>query len=339
MNNLKDLSDVHKVAEAIARKDKNNLSLTSSFFKDKTKYRVFCSYYSLMRVVDDHIDSLPSYDQRSKKLIDEELKFLDSWERIVTSSIRGIFPDKKLLTATGCNEAEAICESFIDSYKTIPVKKKLWTNFFNAMRSDISSNEFATWSDFIDYSEGATVAPTTIYLTLIASKFNTSMNRYEAEKNFDILECGRNLGLFAYLGHIIRGLAKDIREESTRICISNEDMTAHGLSIDTITKDVFKRQADPKTRNLIMDLLLRAKNYHDNGRAIAEEIMDFLESDCRFILELIITIYENIIKKIESTDCNPMSNIHYLTRREKAKIVKSVAYQTGFPLSNWVGIY
>jgi phytoene/squalene synthetase len=337
MITIKDLSNAHKIAETIACKDKNNLSLTSSFFKDKTKYRVFCSYYALMRVVDDHIDNLPPYDQRSKKLIDKELKYLDSWERIVTSSMKGLYPDKNLFNSTGCNEAEAICDSFIDSYKTIPVDEKLWTDFFNSMRSDLSSKEFATWSDFLKYSEGATVAPTTIYLILITSKLNASENIYESVKNFDIHECGRNLGIFAYLGHIIRDLAEDIREASTRICITNEDMAAHGLSIDAIRSDAFKHHAAPKTQNLVRELLLRAKNYHVKGRALAEELKDFIGSDCQFILELIITIYEHIIMKIESADFDPMSNRHYLTRREKAMIVKSVAFQTGFPLPNLLG--
>jgi hypothetical protein len=65
-------------------------------------------------------------------------------------------------------------------------------------------------------------------------------------------------------------------------------------------------------------------------------VLDRLDSDSRFILELIVTMYQQLIAKIESTGCDPMTNRHHLTQQEQAEIVHRVAASTGFTLPNWL---
>lgn len=36
-----------EATEAIASKDRNNLTMTSSFFRNPMKYRAFCAYYAI----------------------------------------------------------------------------------------------------------------------------------------------------------------------------------------------------------------------------------------------------------------------------------------------------
>ena len=326
------------VTEAIASKDQNNLYITSSFFEDLIKYKAFCAYYAVMRVVDDRVDNLPLPVNRSVELCDRELGVVDAWEQVVSSCHRGIHPMASQLQACDFAEAEAVCESLIAAFRAFPVSIKLWTNFFEAMRSDIVASEFACWSDFLAYAEGATVAPTSIYLSLIVARRNDAKNSYVFPTGFDLFRCGRYLGIFAYLGHIIRDLAEDIKNAATRLCITHEDMVAHGVSPETLKSDALRRQASPATSGLVADILQRAQRYLLQGRALTLQIQDFIESDGRFILELIITMYEHVIAKIESAGCDPMVKRYYLTKKEKAHIVQSVAVHTGFSLPNWGGI-
>jgi len=332
---LKHQKQAYRVTEAIASRDHNNLYITSSFFKDRIKYRAFCAYYAVMRIVDDRVDNLPLPISRTEGLDNRELGIVDAWEQVVVSCHSGIRPTAAQLYACDFAEAEAVCESLIAAFRAFPVPIKLWTNFFKAMRSDIIAGEFTCWSDFLTYAEGATVAPTTIYLSLITAQRDESNNSYKFPTGFDLFKCGRDLGIFAYLGHIIRDLAEDIKHAATRLCITREDMVTHGISPETLRSDMLKGQASPATCGLVLDLLQRARKYLLQGRALTLQIQDFIESDSRFILELIITMYEHIIAKIESTGFDPMLNQHHLSRKEKANIVHSVAAHTGFSLPNW----
>jgi phytoene/squalene synthetase len=324
----------YDVTEAIASKDNNNLYVTSSFFRDLAKYRAFCAYYAVMRVVDDRVDNLTSSDRRSEELQRRELGVIEAWERAVIFCCRGVHPTASQLEACDFAEAEAVCQSLIAAYRTFPVPIKLWTNFFAAMRSDIVASEFACWSDFLTYAEGATVAPTTIYLLLIVARRYKMKNSCEFPRGFDLYACGRHLGLFAYLGHIIRDLATDITHTETRLCFTREDMLAHGVSPEMLKSEALNRRASPATRCLVEELLQRARWHLAHGRALAVPIYVFLDSTSRFILELIITMYEHVIVKIESNGCDPMTKRHHLTRREKAEIVHQVAARTGFSLPN-----
>jgi phytoene synthase len=331
---LKRQKRAYQVAEAITSRDHNNLYITSLFFKDRLKYKDFCAFYAVMRIVDDRIDNLPLSIKQNEETQKRELKVVDAWEQVVISCHQSIQPTDTQLEACDFTEVGEVCESLFAAFSNFPVPIQLWINFFEAMRSDIVAGEFERWTDFLAYAEGATVAPTTIYLYLIAARHNTEKNSYDLPAEFDLFKCGRYLGIFAYLGHIIRDLAEDIKS-TVRLCITREDMNMHNVSLEILKKDVLKNQASLATSGLVIDILQRARRYLLRGQAYVSQIKDFLENDSRFILELIITIYEQVIVKIESTDYDPMSKKHYLSRAEKTKIVKSVAFQNGFLLPSW----
>jgi len=325
------------VTEAIASRDHNNLYITSSFFKDRMKYKAFCAFYATMRIVDDRIDNLPTSIKQNAESQKRELAVVNAWKQLVILCKLGIKPTDSQLEACDFTEIEAVCESLIVAFSNFPVPIELWTNFFEAMRSDIVAGEFECWSDFLSYAEGATVAPTTIYLFLIAARNNNEKNSYELPSGFDLFKCGRYLGIFAYLGHIIRDLAEDIKSTMTRLCITHEDMNIHDVSPEILRREALKGQASLATSSLVIDILQRARRYLLRGRVYVAQVHDYLENDGRFILKLIISIYEQVIAKIESTGYDPMSNRHYLSKREKVSIVKSVAFQTGFRLPNLLG--
>ncbi|HSL83504.1 MAG TPA: hypothetical protein VLF66_12075, partial [Thermoanaerobaculia bacterium] len=52
------LREAYSQAETIAARDLNNLYLTSRFFADPNRFRAFCVFYAVMRLVDDRVDEL-----------------------------------------------------------------------------------------------------------------------------------------------------------------------------------------------------------------------------------------------------------------------------------------
>jgi phytoene synthase len=331
---MKRQKKAYRVTEVIASRDKNNLYITSSFFKDRNKYEAFCAFYAVMRIVDDRIDNLPLSVKQNEESLKSELRVVDAWEQVVELCQQGIQPADSQLEACDFSEADAVSESLIEAFRNFPVPIQLWTNFFEAMRSDLVAGEFEKWTDFLDYAKGATVAPTTIYLYLITAQLNNEKNYYNLPAGFDLFKCGRYLGIFAYLGHIVRDLAEDVKS-AARLCITREDMNMYDLSLEILKKDVLKNQSSLATNGLVIEILQRARRYLSRGRVYVAHVQDYLENDCRFILELIISIYEKVIEKIESTGYDPMSKKHFLSKREKTKIVKGVAFQNGFLLPFW----
>ena len=120
----------YRVTEAIASRDHNNLYITSSFFKDRNKYKAFCAFYAVMRIVDDRIDNLPHSVKQTEKSLKRELRVVDAWEQVVISCYHDNQPTNSQFEPCDFSEVEAICESLIEAFRNFPIPIQLWTNFF-----------------------------------------------------------------------------------------------------------------------------------------------------------------------------------------------------------------
>ena len=151
-------------AEASAARDRNNLYVASSCLADRTRYRAFCAMYASMRVVDDRIDALPSQALGAADMRQEQ-HVLDAWRDALRAVARGARPSTADLRRCDFAQAEELLSAYASALQLFPVPMRLWENFFTAMCRDIERPRFATYREFLDYSEGAAVAPTTINFT------------------------------------------------------------------------------------------------------------------------------------------------------------------------------
>jgi phytoene synthase len=298
-------------AEAVAARDQNSLYLTSRFFADERRYHSFCAYYALMRVVDDRIDGL--LDRRSLSERDRryEHEVVGAWEEAIRCAYESRSPSRRVMDQCGHPEAPALLESLAAALASYPVFPSLWSNFFRSMHWDLDHDRFDTWQDFLDYAEGASVSPTTIYLILLASRPDRSTAGLSFPAGFDLETCGRKLGTFAYLGHIVRDLAADLGTGTRGLLyFSYEDLKKHDLTEAQLFADLAHGEASPATRSLVAELLRRARNYLDEGRNAMAPLRGTIEYDCAFILELIVTLYQSVIERIESCGCDPLTDEH-----------------------------
>jgi hypothetical protein len=60
----------------------------------------------------------------------------------------------------------------------------------------------------------------------------------------------------------------------------------------------------------------RARKYGNRGRAIMNELVEYVDSDCRFILNLLVSLYEKTMDKIESVSYNVFNGKHELKSSE-----------------------
>lgn len=325
------LAASYAVAEAIAAKDQNNLYLVSRYFADPEKYRAFCALYAVMRLVDDRIDAIPSRTELAPEARAFEHGVVEFWERAVEACRAGAAP-----VLTGIPEGlpadiPDLLHAFTDASRRFPVPESLWRNFFAAMHRDLEEQRFATYREFLEYTEGAAVAPTTIYLYLVASRSPAAGEPYRLPEGFDLLGSGRQLGTFAYLGHILRDLASDLATgREGLLYLATDDLEAFGITEAMLFADLAQRQASPQLRLLVSELVERARGFLQHGRRLLQALDGTLTPDCAFILELIVTLYQEVVERIVACSYDPLAGKHHLTVGDKKRIAFRLARQGGF---------
>jgi phytoene synthase len=216
-------------------------------------------------------------------------------------------------------------DSFAQAIGCFAIDQRLWDNFFAAMREDLTRSRFATYAAFLRYAEGATVSPTTVYLWLIAAE-RDDRQTFQLPPDFDVFGCGRNLGLFAYIAHVLRDLAADLATGTCGLVyLAADDMAAHGVTEEMLRRDLAAERASAPVRALVQDLSERATRELVEGRARVYALRSRLTGDRVFILELIIRIYRETIDKLAACNYDPMTGRHRLSDAEKSRIAVEVA--------------
>ena len=327
----KPLAACYAVAEAIAAKDQNNLYLVSRYFADPEKYRAFCALYAVMRLVDDRIDAIPSRTELLPEARAFEHRVVEFWERAVEACRAGASPVLTEIPEGLPADIPDLLHAFTDASRRFPVPESLWRNFFAAMHRDLEEQRFATYREFLEYAEGAAVAPTTIYLYLVASRSPAAGEPYRLPEGFDLLGSGRQLGIFAYLGHILRDLASDLATGKEGLFyLAADDLEAFGITETMLFADLAQRQASPQLRLLVSELVERAREFLQHGRSLLQALDGTLTPDCAFILELIVTLYQEVVDRIVACSYDPLAGKHHLSVGDKKRIAFRLAKQGGF---------
>lgn len=322
------LQGADAIAEGIAARDLNNLYRVSCYFASLERYRAFCAFYAVMRIVDDRVDKCLMRRDVSAEEKRRELLILRAWHRAVSASLSGRSPSPRDIAQCDYPYTAELLYAFAESVRQFPVPEVLWDDFFAAMEQDLEQGRFATYSEFVDYAGGATVAPTTIYLYLITAERRDGECGYHPPQDFDLIRCGRELGLFAYISHILRDLRQDLAAGDQGLSyLAADDMATHGLTEQILLSDLVSGSASLPLRGLVRDLVERARMLLNRGRACLRVLDGELSSDRAFVLELIVLIYEKIIEKIMSCSYDVMTGRHRLTTAEKEKITLDLLAQ------------
>jgi len=324
------LDGAYATAERVAARDLNNLYRTSCHFHDLDRYRAFCAFYAIMRIVDDRVDELPARPGLSRDQLVAEHDVVDAWR----SAVRACFQSAAGDWVEGLPpfpEARHLLAAFRESHARFAVPWALWENFFSAMHRDVDRPRFGTYQEFLRYAEGASVAPTTIYLLLIAAVDTGPRFPRPLPQGFDLIRCGRHLGRFAYLGHVLRDLARDLfAVPEPQLYLAADDMAAFGVSEQNLAAEATARRAGPRTRALVGELVRRARDELARGRAHMRALEGRLSADRAFVLEFIVALYQRILEKIQRCGNDPFTGRHRLTPSEKTAIGRRIATDLRF---------
>lgn len=317
---LQRLGNALSVCEQVAGKDRSNLYVVSQFFEDRVRYDAFIAMYAVMRLVDDLVDDVVDKTALTTASKTALLNQLDDWELRIREAY------------AGTPRPDAIDIALAAAVRTFPVPIELWLAFVEAMRFDVRKPRFDDFDEFLDYGEGATVAPTAIYVYLLTSQRQRG-GRYLAE-GFDFVACGRDLGRFAYVAHVLRDVKEDLAVGRTGLVyLSDADLQAHGLSerdLRTLADGDAGDGTRALWRGLVRDLCGRARCMHARGSELARSKWDSLPVDCAFMFRVIVGMYAELLERIDADPDRVWRSESVLTDGDKYAVLQSAAEASGF---------
>lgn len=264
-------------------KDHPNILIAANFWEEER----FCAAkicYKFMRAIDDLIDN----HKAANKLIapDERKEFKTNVEEWL----------KMIITSADCNPLQKELLETINKFR-IP----LWPMeaFAKSMIYDINNDGFPTLDSFLDYSQGASVAPASVFVHLNGI---TKKNGSYEPPAFNVKNAATPCAVFSYIVHIIRDFQKD---QLNNLSYFADDMIIkYGLTRQDLRNFAEGKPVDNNFRNLIKHYFKLANEYRLKTYDVIKEIRPLLEPRYQLSLEIIFSLYLLVFDKINIQDGN-----------------------------------
>jgi len=264
--------DFHKI------KDHPNILIAANFWEaDRFCAAKIC--YKFMRAIDDLIDN----HKAKNKYIDpgERTEFVadvDEWLKMI-------------IISKECNPLQKELTETIEKFR-IP----LWPMeaFAKSMIYDINNDGFPTLDAFLEYSNGASVAPASIFVHL--NGLQNTEGKFELPP-FEVKWAATPCAVFSYLVHIIRDFQKD--QLNNLSYFADDLIIKNHLTRQDLNEFAAGRPVNKDFRNLIMYYYDLADEYRLKTYEIIKEIKPLLEPRYQLSLEVIFNLYLMIFERID----------------------------------------
>jgi len=263
--------------------DHPNILIAAAFW-DEERYKAARTCYKYMRAIDDLIDCHKSVH----KIIAESEKkqFLNK----VNAWIAMAHESKN-------NGTEG--DELLDTIRTFHIPVWPLEAFAKSMIYDIDHVGFRTVDGFIEYSQGASVAPASIFVHLSGL---TQNGRGYKEPSFDVRSAATPCAIFSYLVHIIRDFQKD--QLNNLNYFADDSMMRNGLT----TKDLYSMargaEINAGFRQMIREYCVLAEKFRKQTYQVILDIWPLLEPRYRLSLLIIFNLYLMVFERIDADHGN-----------------------------------
>jgi phytoene/squalene synthetase len=258
--------------------DHPNILIAAAFWEED-RYLAAKTCYKYMRAIDDLIDCHKSVHTRIAEAEKEQFTGkVQEWIALAREA-GNTSPDKHELLET------------IRKFH-IPV----WPleAFAKSMIYDIDHTGFNTLNDFLEYSQGASVAPASIFVHL------NGLTRQDSEflpPAFNVRSTATPCALFSYLVHIIRDFQKD--QLNNLNYFADDVMSDNGLTAADLKKIAEGGTIPAGFRNMIATYSKLADAYRKDTYSIIEQVAPLHEPRYRLSLEIIFNLYLMVYERID----------------------------------------
>jgi phytoene/squalene synthetase len=258
--------------------DHPNILIAARFW-GQDRYCAAKTCYKFMRVIDDLIDD---HKAANKLIAPGERK---EFEANVNEWLKMIVKEED------CNPLKKELIETIEHFR-IP----LWPleAFAKSMIYDIHNDGFPTIESFLEYSQGASVAPASIFVHL--NGLVRKNGKYEAPA-FNVRDASVPCAIFSYLVHIVRDFQKD--QLNNLNYFADDLILKNNLTRKDLNDFAHGRKVNDYFRNLISVYLTLADQYKLKTYDQIKKISPLLEPRYQLSLEIIFALYLMVFERID----------------------------------------
>ena len=274
----------------ITRRGKSNLWFVGRGLPARRR-SMFASAYASMRVVDDYVDDeflvLPDEERARRRGGAHER--VAAWLSAMEGAVAGApAPDPARDTGDGFPDIR-IVRAVTDCFLGADIGPGPWRQLARSMHRDIDEVPFRSWDDFVEYCEGATVAPAGIFLYVVAADLDAAPKAGH-KLPAAAPDCVRDMAIFCYLVHIARDIVKDAASGPALLTIPEDVLQAHDLTRTELPSAALQG-SDRRMVGLIADLAARAGDYRRRGEAWHDRLLPLLGFRERTAFSALMTVY------------------------------------------------
>jgi phytoene/squalene synthetase len=259
-------------------KDHPNILIAANFWEED-RYNAAKTCYKFMRAIDDLIDNYKADHEIIAE--NEKRRFMTE----VNNWINGV-KDK-----TNNNPMHKELIETLDKFQ-IPILAM--EAFAKSMIYDIHHDGFNTLQKFLEYTEGASIAPASIFVHLCGIK---SWNGHYSAPSYDVKKAASPCATFSYLVHIIRDFQKD--QTNNLNYFADDLILKNSLTKQDLRKIAFEGVIKKGFRDLMWEYYVLADKYRRETYDMIEEISPFLEPRYQLSLEIIFNLYQMVFERID----------------------------------------
>ncbi len=259
-------------------KEHPNILIAAHFWEEE-RYNAAKVCYRFLRAIDDLIDN----HKAEKKFIspEERGRFMSN----VNEWIR-------MFSVTGANDP--LQSELVETIDKFRIPEWAMKDFARSMIYDINNDGFPTLGAFIEYSQGASVAPASIFVHLAGL---VKKDGVFIDPVFNVRSTATPCAVFSYLVHIIRDFQKD--QLNNLNYFADDLATQHGLSRQDLKEIAWGHPVSQNFRDLISVYYTLADKYRELTLAIMKKVCPLLEPRYRLSLEIIFDLYLMVFERID----------------------------------------
>lgn len=287
--NAPSLSQAYAACRTIARREAKNFYY-AFIALPPARRNAICAIYAFMRQADDLADdeSLPREERRHR---------LDAW----LSGWRA--------ASQGAATADPVFLAVRDATQRFAIPLRLLDELVAGVTMDLDHTQTGAPDTYKTFDELYR------YCYLVASVVGLVCIRIFGYTDARAEKLAEETGIAFQLTNILRDVQEDAARN--RVYLPLDDLAAHNVSLESLLHRAHATPPNAGERALLVSIAQRAEKYYES----AETLLPYIDAESRPALRVLVDIYHELLKRIESADYDVFSRRASVPTRQKLAIL------------------